>query len=279
MHVSLNSSGRKINGAVLASAQEMLPVMEKYDIERSVLMSSGEKDCLMDNNELKEICRRYPDKFSYMVTFDLEQQDGLEERVAAEKEAGAAGIGEFTSNYAFDDPKVWNLLGILERHRLPLLFHMTPQLGNYYGVYDEGGLPRLERALEAFPAAVIIAHSQPFWYEMTRHEAYSPEERNSYPSGKIDQEGRVQELLRRYPNLYCDLSANSAGTAIMRDPEYGQKFLDEFQDRLLYGTDLYNTDQVFGLGAYLDDLERTQKLSVYVYEKIIRRNAEKVLGL
>ncbi len=40
------------------------------------------------------------------------------------------------------------------------------------------------------------------------------------------------ELLRKYPNLYADLSALSGANAILRDPEYGVKFLDEFQDRL-----------------------------------------------
>ena len=78
MHVSLEPSGHRINGQLLASAEEMIPVMERYHTERAILMSSGETGCLMSNGELREICRRYPEHFSYMAVFDLDNPQGLE---------------------------------------------------------------------------------------------------------------------------------------------------------------------------------------------------------
>lgn len=277
MHVSLKPEGRKINGELLASAEEILPVMERHGIGHGVLMSMGENDCQMNNAENREICRRYPERFSYMANFDLMEMDGLEERVIAEKEAGAKGVGEFQMNLTMEDERLWKFLDILERQKMPFLFHMSPEIGKYYGLYDEGGLPGLEKLLNAFPELPVIAHSQPFWYEMISHGSYAPEERNSYPEGRIEKEGRVQELFRKYPNLYGDLSANSGGNAVMRDPEYGVRFLEEFQDRLLYGTDLYCAGQYFPLGDFLDEQVRSGRLSEAAYYKIIRGNAERVL--
>ena len=56
-----------------------------------------------------------------------------------------------------------------------------------------------------------------------------------FPSGPLKEEGVMPKLMRRYPNLYGDLSDIYA---IARDPDYGPQFLTEFQDRLLFGTDI-----------------------------------------
>lgn len=55
--------------------------------------------------------------------------------------------------------------------------------------------------------------------------------------------------------------------------EYGYQFLEEFQDKLMYGTDLYALDQYFPLGDYLDKALANNKISQKVYNKITRDNA------
>jgi predicted TIM-barrel fold metal-dependent hydrolase len=47
-------------------------------------------------------------------------------------------------------------------------------------------------------------------------------------------------MFRDYPNLYADLSAGSAYTALTRDVEFTRDFLIEFQDRILYGRDYFD---------------------------------------
>ena len=74
-------------------------------------------------------------------------------------------------------------------------------------------------------------------------------------------------LMRNYKNLYADLSANSGGCAIMRDEKFGLQFLEEFQDRLMFGTDMVNTDMVFPLGEWLDRQYQEGKLSAQAYRK------------
>ena len=89
----------------------------------------------------------------------------------------------------------------------------------------------------------------------------------------------LEGVLQKYPNLYGDLSANSAGQAIMRDPEFGLKFLETYADRLFFATDMVNSTMVFPLGAWLDEQVEKGTLSRETYEKICWKNAQRVFGL
>ena len=89
----------------------------------------------------------------------------------------------------------------------------------------------------------------------------------------------MPELFAKYPNIYGDLSANSAGQAIMRDPEFGLKFLETYADRLFFATDMVNSDMVFPLGGWLDEQVAIGNLSKETYEKICSGNAKRVFGI
>ena len=94
--------------------------------------------------------------------------------------------------------------------------------------------------------------------------------------------GRVVVLMEYYPYLYGDMSAGSGYNAITRDPEFGYWFLEKFQDRLFYATDICDpaNDQAefFGFSAWLDTALATGRLGRVAYEKICWKNAEKVLA-
>ena len=51
----------------------------------------------------------------------------------------------------------------------------------------------------------------------------------------------MSEIMRQYPNLYADLSAGSGLRALQRDRAFGREFLIEFQDKLLFGRDYFDT--------------------------------------
>ena len=89
----------------------------------------------------------------------------------------------------------------------------------------------------------------------------------------------MPKLLRRYPNLYGDLSDFTPVNALSRDPEYGPKFLEEFQDRLLFGTDLITTSDQVGMADLLINWQKTKKISETVFNKIARDNAIKLFKL
>ncbi|MBQ8310941.1 MAG: hypothetical protein IJX80_08020 [Clostridia bacterium] len=64
----------------------------------------------------------------------------------------------------------------------------------------------------------------------------------------------MAKLLRRYPNLYCDLSDYTAyNNALARDLSYTAEFVKEFEDRMFFGTDIVVPDMLIPL---IDDLKK-----------------------
>lgn len=273
--------------------EERLAFDRTMGIDRCILLSEAEppageapadQDALlwaqaaMSPMDAYAACRQRPGRFAWMCNVYLDGTDAPYEALKRYKELGACGLGEFTQSLRLDDPRMEQLFAWCQELDLPFLFHMRAG-DSTYGVVDLPGLPLLEGALRKFPRLKFIGHSQPFWYEMSRCPAGQTEAaRNAYPSGRVVP-GRVYQLLETYDNLYGDLSADSGGNAILRDPDQGLAFLERFQDRLMYGSDTTTSQNIYPLGAYLDSLVRQSKLSAQVYEKVCRTNAERVFGL
>ena len=104
------------------------------------------------------------------------------------------------------------------------------------------------------------------------------EQKSGYPNGPVQEEGSVPRLLRTYPNLYADISAMSGYNALTRDEPFGIRFLNEFQDKLLFGTDICFADEEGQLGhlGLLRGLVGAGELSQEAFDKIASANA---LGL
>ncbi len=179
---------------------------------------------------------------------------------------------------SFLDPLVQNLFKSAEQAGLPLTFHISPVTGNNYGLVDDNGLPRLEESLKRFPNLKFLGHSQAFWAEMSVIENPAAD-RFDYPAYPVAREGRIPKLMRKYPNLYGDLSAGSGYNALKRDREYAIKFLDEFQDRLMFGTDICAPDTPAPLVDFLLELKSTGGISEAVFNKVARKNAVRILNL
>ena len=196
------------------------------------------------------------------------------------KAKGCCGVGELTANLSFTDPRVLNYLAHVERSGLPLTFHIATREGNTYGLVDDFGLPRLETVLQSFPELRFLGHSQAFWSHISAD--VTPETWGGYPRGPV-QPGRVVELLRRYPNLHGDLSAGSGFIAVSRDPGFGYEFLDEFQDRLLFGTDVCQEQNrssvLINLRDFLAAGLAEKRISRVVYDKVTHLNAMRLLEL
>jgi predicted TIM-barrel fold metal-dependent hydrolase len=193
------------------------------------------------------------------------------------KKAGCKGIGEVMPNLPFRDHLVHNLFGHCEKIGFPLIFDISHKIGGGYGLYDDPGLPQLEECLQRFPKLKILGHGPPFWAEIGALE--TPLDRSEYPKYPVREEGVVPKLLRRYPNMLGDLSAGSGFNALSRDPDYAVKFLNEFQDKLLFGTDICGAAQDLPLAGFLLGLRARRKISRTVFNKIARENALKLLNL
>ena len=192
-------------------------------------------------------------------------------------EMGCAGIGEVTANLEADDPRVVNLFRQCGRWHLPVTIHATGPGEGHYGLVDEVGSPRLERLLQQAPETYVLGHGQGFWSEISSE--LTPEAKSTYPQGPVLGEGSLLRLLRTYPNLYGDISANSGYNALSRDEAFGLRFLNEFQDKLVFGTDVCLGDAQGRLPqlGFLRGLLARGLISQEVFAKITGGNALRIL--
>ena len=265
--------------------EQLIKIYDKLGIERGVLLPGVNPECSyvpQSNEDVIEISEKYPDRFIPFCNVDPRAMTNSPDAPLGEilryyRDRGCKGVGEVCANLPFLHPLVQNLFKHVQDAGFPLTFHVAPQIGGAYGLYDDPGLPQLERSLQLFPKLRFLGHSQPFWAEIGQLE--TPADRYEYPNYPVKMEGVVPKLMRRYPNLYGDLSARSGYNALARDPEYAVKFLNEFQDRLLFGTDICFPDTPTPLVDFLRNLYNEGKISEEVFRKITRENAIKLLGL
>lgn len=193
------------------------------------------------------------------------------------KKFGCAGIGEVLPNMPWSEPRLQNLLHCAQDADMPLLFDMTGRLNSGYGIYDDAGMPQLESSLNRFPDLNFIGHGPAFWAEISvlREEG----DRYGYPAYPVIGEGRVADLLRKYPNLWVEISAGSGANAMLRDMEYAVKFITEFSDRIMFGTDICYDDQPVQQTGLLEDLLKNRRITREIFEKIAHKNAEHLLNL
>ena len=280
MHIMITHNLPKLGKFNLSGPKAMLAHMEELGIKKAVLMSTGEKKAPLGNNRIcKKICEKFPEKFVWMCMLDAVDEASVYGRLASYKAQGAVGVGELTINKPLDDSFLQAVFAAAEKLSLPVTLHMSPEVGYKYGVVDKPGLPLLEEVLNKYPNLKVLGHSQVFWIEISGDAPADNDGRSAWGSGPVTPGGRVPELFAKYENLYGDLSANSAGQAIMRDPEFGLKFLETYADRLFFATDMVNADMVFPLGAWLDEQVEKGNLSRDAYEKICWKNAERVFGV
>ena len=191
---------------------------------------------------------------------------------------GAKGISEMCANIPLDDPKMMNLFKYAQKYKLPVTLHFGKN-GEGYGVIDELHLPRLDHVLSAYPELPILGHSMAFWSELGTD--VTKENRHDYLQTPLTGEGVVAKLMRKHKNLYADLSAASGYFALMRNKEYTYSFLEEFQDQIVYATDIAMSNWIempqANLSSFLDNAVEQGKISQICYEKICRENALKLL--
>lgn len=264
--------------------EKLIKRMDELKIDRFVILPLGASPetpyFYFGTEDVLEVYHRHPDRVIPFCSLDPRQgynspKTDFSWILNKYKEEGCKGLGELTANLYFDDPLCLNLYNHCGKVGFPIIFHLYDRFGGSYGLVDDIRLPRLEKALQECPETIFIGHATAFWSEIDGD--VKEETRGGYPAGKIEKEGRLQELFRKYPNLYGDLSAGSGFNAITRDLDYGYRFLEEFQDKLLFGTDLCHVVQEVPIVDYFRNGLKEGKISKATYDKITEENARKTL--
>jgi predicted TIM-barrel fold metal-dependent hydrolase len=216
---------------------------------------------------------RAPDRFILGYAPDPRRPEAIDMLKSAVEIYGVRVCGEIKLRMMYDNPDALRMYRFCGEKGLPVTVHIDyefdtavryPRPNWWYG----GGIEAFERAVAACPETIFLGHAPGFWAHISGDGKYDKE---AYPEGKVVPGGKLAGMLRKYPNLYCDISASSGLNALKRDSDFGKNFIMEFQDRILYARDYFdNIHQEF-----LNELGLPDK----VLEKIYSGNALKLVPL
>jgi predicted TIM-barrel fold metal-dependent hydrolase len=186
---------------------------------------------------------RAPGRFVPGYCPDPRRPDAIDRLKAMKDIYGVRICGELKLRMMCDDWDAIRLYRFCGREGLPVTVHLDyefetgkayPRPSWWYG----GGIEAFERAVRACPDTVFLGHAPGFWAHLSGDDRF---DKDPYPAGPVVPGGILVALLRRYPNLCCDLSAGSGWNALNRDLAFARDFLVEFQDRVLYARDGFDT--------------------------------------
>ena len=209
----------------------------------------------------------YPGRFVVGTAPDLRRERALE-LIREYHSQGAKVLGEVKLRAIMDTPELIQGFRLAGELGMPVLFHLElPRIeGGVLTQWYLGDIDAFERTLQKCPETTFIAHGPGWWAHISKDKrGYE----SSYPEGPIVPGGGVVRLMEKYENLYSDLSASSGLRALSRDLKFTKRFLTNFADRIVYGTDYWDT-------RLLDHL-RNLDLPADVLTKILYKNALKLV--
>ena len=217
---------------------------------------------------------RAPEKFILGYAPDPRRAGAIDRMNAAMTIYGARVCGELKLRMMFDNLDAIRLYRFCGEKKAPVVVHIDydfdepnaryPRSNYWYG----GGIDPFERAVNACPDTTFLGHGPGFWANISGDENA---ETVAYPTGKVLPGGKLVTMLRKYPNLYCDLSAGSGCSSLQRDLDHARKFLVEFQDRICYARDYFDNQH--------QEVLNSLGLPKEVLEKIYSGNALKLVPL
>jgi uncharacterized protein len=238
--------------------------------------------------QVKALEAAAPGRFTWYASYDVTQPDAEQVLTQAVKD-GAQGFGEMKFHVAADGPELRRAYALAADLRVPILIHFqevdhTPN----EGTWSTGFAKTFAAVLKAYPKTTFIGHADAFWANVSadyHNEAV-------YPTGPVTRGGVTDKWLGDYPNLFADMSAVSANTALSRDPAFTADFVKRHQDKLLFGSDCscrdghgagYNNPAAPGMAGKCVARETLTVLkrsaSPDVFQKIVWGNAHKLLRI
>lgn len=215
-----------------------------------------------------------PDRFILGYGIDPRRPEAIDRLKTAMDLFNVRVYGEIMLRMTYDNPDAIRMFRFCGENGLPVIVEVMYPYPNEGGRYPRpdwwygGSLDAYERAIAACPETVFFGHGPGVWSHISRDEKYLTE---TYPTGEVLPGGKLIEMMQKYNNFYCDLSANSALNALKRDTKFSRQFILEFQDRMIYGRDNFSNN----LQEFLNSLD----LPKDVLDKIYYKNALKLIPL
>jgi hypothetical protein len=116
-------------------------------------------------------------------------------------------------------------------------------IGEYHLYGADADLPVPRRMIELARRHRLVLHSHSDADAIERQFRQWPQARILWAHAGFDAPARVREMLRKYPNLWCDLAFRSDhAPGGQLDPDWRAAFL-EFPDRFMVGTDTFTPER------------------------------------
>ena len=237
-------------------AAALVREMDALNMKTMVNLSGGWGDSLVTG--LRNMKGRYPVRFITFANIDFRGVDdsNFGTRAAAQLERdvknGAQGLKIFKTlgmdlldragkRIPTDDPRldpIWRKAGELG---IPVLIH-TGDPAPFWQPHDRNNERWLE--LKEFPNRARPADKYPPFDTIMaeQHRLFGKHPRTTFINAHLgwygNDLGKLGELLDRYPNMYTEIGAVLA--ELGRQPHAARAFLTKYQDRVLFGKDLYN---------------------------------------
>ena len=238
-----------------AELDAWVKTMDESGIEKSIILtySTGKRfDSLVDKYA------RYKNRFDLWCGFDYTglDQPGWQKRAVEELERcykkGAKGVGELGDKglgelYSkpipgygihIDDPRMKPLLEKCAELKMPINIHVAEDEWMYLPADSTNdGLMNAAKWKVDMTKEGILNHDQ---LVGTLENAVKANPGTTFIACHLANccanLSMLARLLDNYPNLYADISARYGELAPI--PRYVKAFIDKYQDRILYGTDM-----------------------------------------
>lgn len=218
---------------------------------------------------------RAPDRFILGYCPDPRLLDACDRLKAAHDIYGAMICGELKIRMMYDNPDALRLFRLAGKLQMPVVVHLQYDFSEDYPAprkdWYGGDINVFERVLAACPDTIFLGHAPGFWMHISGDDLYKKSHYPNPPDSPVRPGGKIIELLNKYKNLYCDISAGSGFMSLNRDHDFTKRFLEEFSDRVLFARDYFDNRH--------QELLNSLGLSEDVLNAVFHGNAEKLLNV
>lgn len=247
-----------------SAADQLVAMMDRYNMERVIVMSPPRPFQSYDIDELVEIHKRYPERVAFLggggtlnpmiqaygesVEVPPQVKEKFERTAEQIIASGASGFGEITAHHVSlgrahayervspDHPLLLLLADIAARHDVPVDLHFDP-VPRDVATPPELDSPKNPAVLRENIVGFenLLAHN--------RDAKIVWAHAGSDPVGFYTPD-LVRRLLGKHPNLYLSVRTTHKRNDPMRHPRFGINrdwiaVLEEFPDRFVMGTDSF----------------------------------------
>jgi len=170
------------------------------------------------------------------------------------------------------DPTVIEYLEVRLKH------YRYVAIGEFHLYGADADLPVPRRMVELARQYDLMLHAHSDADAIERLFAQWPQARILWAHSGFDRPEKVREMLRKHPNLWCDLAFRTDHASGGKVDAEWRKAFDEFPDRFMVGTDTFTPERWYFIGehaewsrAWLEDLPPA------LAERIAWKNGEAVI--